>query len=162
MQSPSQLWVHQLSQLHTTHTEGKHTQKRHADCPIWQRAVLLNDECMICIYIVLRKCFREWEFQCYSLGREGGNAELEAGVSSFRKVNPGEMFPALEQSVNLRQDQEQCYLRYLAAKASFPFLLNEVSPYLLRWVLWVLTYYKQWVSSELTEALPNWVLFPFG
>lgn len=114
------------------------------------------------IYILLRKSFKEWELQCNSLGRKGGNAELAAGGSLSWQVNPGEMFPASEQSVNLRQDQEQCYLMYLAAKASFPFLLREVSPYPLRWVLWVLTHYERRFSSKLIEALPNWVLFPFG
>lgn len=57
------------------------------------------------------------------LGRKGGYAELEAGGSLSRQVNPGELFPALEHRVNLRQDQEQCYLKYLAANTSFPSLL---------------------------------------
>jgi len=87
------------------------------------------------IYLLLRKSFTEWEIQCKSLGRQGGNAELEARDSLSRQVNPGEVFPASEQSVNLGQDQEQRYLMYVAAKASFPLLLREVSPYPLCWAL---------------------------
>lgn len=95
------------------------------------------------VYLRLRKSFKEWELQCNSLGRKGGKAELEAGVSLSRQVNPGEMFPASEQRVNPRQDQEQSYLKHLAAKASFPFLLREVPPYPPRWVLSVLTRYDR-------------------
>lgn len=113
-------------------------------------------------YIGWRKRFKEWELQCNSLGRKGGNAELEAGGSLSRQVNPGELFPALEHRVNLRQDQEQCYLKYLAANASFPSLLWEFPPFPLRWALWALTHSQCWISPELIEALPNRILFPFG
>lgn len=71
---------------------------RHTDSPDSEQSSLTMStfSASFPIYILLRKRFKEWELQCNSLGRKGGNGELEAGVSLSRQVNPGEMSPALE------------------------------------------------------------------
>ena len=117
------------------------------------------------IYILLRKSFKEWELQCNSLGRKGGNAELEAGVSFIQTGESRRDVPSLGAECESQARSGAMLSNVPCCQGTldtFPFLLWEVSPYPLRWVLWVLTHYECWVSSELIEALPNRVLFPFG